>query len=147
MLGFKLNYLYKKGPWRQGTISIFDGLSQYSMMVMRSESCEFECLNIHMIGKFGSWLTSSTACNIRQISEWLSHLPQEKMTVISDDMFKCIFMNAKFCVLIRVSLMFVFKDLIDNKSSLFQVMAWCRTSNKPLPEPMMIQFTDAYMQH
>ena len=36
---------------------------------------------------------------------------------------------------------------IDNKSALVQVMAWRRTGYKPLPEPMLAQFTDAYMGH
>ena len=27
-----------------------------------------------------------------------------------------------------------------------EVMAWRQTGDKPLPEPMMTQFTDAYMQ-
>ena len=34
-----------------------------------------------------------------------------------------------------------------NKSALVQVMAWRRTGDKPLPEPMMPQFPDAYMCH
>ena len=37
---------------------------------------------------------------------------------------------------------FVPKHLIDNKSSLLQVMACCQTGNKPIPEPMMTQFND-----
>ena len=56
-------------------------------------------------------------------------------------------MNEKFCISIQVSQKFVPKGLIDSKSTLFQVMAWCLTGNKPLPEPMMTQFTDAYMLH
>ena len=36
---------------------------------------------------------------------------------------------------------------IDNKSVLVQVMAWRRTGDKPLPEPMLDEFTDAYMRH
>ena len=28
-----------------------------------------------------------------------------------------------------------------------QVMAWRQTGDKPLPEPMLTQFIDAYMQH
>ena len=36
---------------------------------------------------------------------------------------------------------------IDNKPALAQVMVCRRTGDKPLPEPMMTQFTDAYMQH
>ena len=35
----------------------------------------------------------------------------------------------------------------DNKPALVQVMTWRRTGDKPLPVPMMIQFTDAYMRH
>ena len=42
---------------------------------------------------------------------------------------------------------FVPKDLIDNKAALVQVMAWRRTGDKLLPEPMLMQFTDAYMRH
>ena len=37
--------------------------------------------------------------------------------------------------------------LIDNKSALVQVIAWRRTGDKPLPEPMMTKFIDAYMRH
>ena len=39
------------------------------------------------------------------------------------------------------------KGPIDNKSALIQVMAWRRTGVKPLPEPMLAQFTDVYMRH
>ena len=65
----------------------------------------------------------------------------------TDDNFKCIFMNEKFCILIPISLKFVPKGLIDNMSALVQVMAWCLTGDKPIPEPVMTHFTDAYMQH
>ena len=52
-------------------------------------------------------------------------------------------MNEKFCILILISLKFVPKGSNDNKSVLVQVMAWCQTGAKPLPEPMLAQFTDA----
>ena len=51
-------------------------------------------------------------------------------------------MNETFCILIRISLKFLLKDPIDNKSALVQVMAWRRTGDKPLPEPVLTQFTD-----
>ena len=63
------------------------------------------------------------------------------------DISKCIFMNEMFCIWIRISMKFVPKRPIDNKSALVQVMAWRRTGDKPLPEPMLTQFTDTYMQH
>ena len=65
----------------------------------------------------------------------------------ADDIFRCIFVNEKFCILIQISLKFVPKGQIDYKSALFQVMAWRRTGDKPLPEPMLTQFTGAYMRH
>ena len=48
---------------------------------------------------------------------------------------------------IQISLKFVPRSPVDNKSALVQVMAWRRTGDKPLPEPMLTQFTDAYMRH
>ena len=51
-----------------------------------------------------------------------------------------------FCILIRISLNFVPKGPFDNEWALVQVMAWRRIGDKPLPEPMLIEFTDAYMQ-
>ena len=50
-----------------------------------------------------------------------------------------------FRILIELSLKFVPKGPIDDKLSLVQVMAWRLIGDKPLPEPMMTQFTDAYI--
>ena len=41
-------------------------------------------------------------------------------------------------------LKFVLKVPIDDQPSLVQVMAWCQTGTKPLPEPMMTQIIDAH---
>ena len=57
------------------------------------------------------------------------------------------FMNETFSILIRISLKFDPKGPTDNKSVLVQVMAWRRTGDKPLPEPMLAQFAEAYMRH
>ena len=38
--------------------------------------------------------------------------------------------------------MFVLKGSIDNKLVLIQIMAWCQPGDKPLPGPVMSQFTD-----
>ena len=53
----------------------------------------------------------------------------------------------KFGISMQISLKFVPMGPIDYKSALVQVMAWRRTGDKPLPEPMLAQFTDAYMRH
>ena len=57
--------------------------------------------------------------------------------IFADDIFKGIFMNEKFSIAIRISLKFVPKGPINNKSALDQVMAWRLTGDKPLPEPML----------
>ena len=54
-------------------------------------------------------------------------------------------MNEKFCFSIRFSLKFVPKGPFDNKLAMVQVMAWRRTGDKPLPEPMLTHFPDAYI--
>ena len=77
----------------------------------------------------------------------LTHLPLDKMAAISADIFKCIFSNGNDRIQIQISLKLVPKSPIDNKPALVQVMAWHGTGDKPFPEPMMTQFTDAYMRH
>ena len=79
--------------------------------------------------------------DVQLISPWTRWPP------FADDIFKCIFMTESFCVLIQISLKFVPKGPIDSKSALVHVMTWRRTGNKPLPEPMLAQFTDAYVWH
>ena len=64
-----------------------------------------------------------------------------------DDAYKRIFMNGKFCILVWISLKFVPTGPIDSKPALVPVMAWRRTGDKPLPEPMLTQLTDAYTRH
>ena len=67
--------------------------------------------------------------------------------ILADNIFKCIFIQENGKILIQISLKLIPRSPIDNKSALVQVMAWRRTGDKLLPEPMMTQFTDAYMRH
>ena len=73
--------------------------------------------------------------------------PGENGCHFADNILKCIFLNEKFCIWIRISLKFISKGPIDNNWALFQVMAWCQIGDKPLPEPMLIQFINTYMRH
>ena len=61
--------------------------------------------------------------------------------------YRMIFLSENDIIPIRISLKFVLRSPIDNKSALVQVMARRRTGDKPLPDPMPTQFTDVYMQH
>ena len=67
--------------------------------------------------------------------------------MLADNIFKCIFLNENDRILIKISPKFVPRSPIDNNLALIQVMAWHQIGDKPLPEPMMSQFTDAYMWH
>ena len=56
----------------------------------------------------------------------------------ADDIFRCIFVNGKFCILIKILLKFVPKGSMDNKPALVQIMAWCGLGHKPLSEPVYV---------
>ena len=56
---------------------------------------------------------------------------------VADNIFRCIFVNEKFSILINILMKFVPKGLIDNNPALVQVMAWRWTGDKPLPEAML----------
>ena len=46
----------------------------------------------------------------------------------------------------KIKLKFIPKGTIDNNPALVQIMAWRRIGDKPLSEPMLNRFTDAYMR-
>ena len=56
----------------------------------------------------------------------------------ADDIFMCNFFNENCCILIKFSLKYVRKGPIDIDPTLVQIMAWRRSGDKPLSEPMMI---------
>ena len=63
----------------------------------------------------------------------LTHWGRDKMASISQTTLS----NA-FCWIKMISLNFVPKGPINNIPALVQIMAWCRSGNKPLSEPMMV---------
>ena len=73
--------------------------------------------------------------------------PGNMAAIIADDIFKCIFLNENVRISIKISLKFVPKRPINNVPVLVQIKAWRRPGDKPLSEPMLTQFTDAYMRH
>ena len=78
----------------------------------------------------------------------LTNLPLDKMAdILADDIFKRIFLNEKIWNSNKISLKYVPWGLIDSMSALVQIMAWRRSGDKPLSEPMLTQFTDVYMRH
>ena len=64
--------------------------------------------------------------------------PRQNGRRFPDDIFTWIFVNENIWILIKISLKFVPKGLINYIASLVQIMAWRRPSDKPLSEPMMV---------
>ena len=73
--------------------------------------------------------------------------PRQNDRHIVDDIFNCIFVNDKFCILIKISLKVIPMGPIDNKPASVYTMVWRRIGDKPLSEPVLTQCTDAYMRH
>ena len=72
-------------------------------------------------------------------ASWINTLrPRQNGRHFPDDILKCIFFNENVRIAIEISLKFVPKGPINNISALFQIMAWCRSGDKPLSEPMMV---------
>ena len=65
------------------------------------------------------------------------------IAILADDIFKWISLNEHGRIPIQISRKFVPMNPIHNKPALVQVIAWHRTDDKPLPEPMMTQSTAA----
>ena len=64
--------------------------------------------------------------------------PRQNGRRFADDIFKRIFVNENIRISIKISLKFVPKGPINNNPTLVQIMAWRRSGDKPLSEPMMV---------
>ena len=64
--------------------------------------------------------------------------PRQTGCHFPDDIYKCIFLNAKVWISINISLKFINEGPIINMTILVQIMAWRRPGDKPLSEPMMV---------
>ena len=64
--------------------------------------------------------------------------PRQNGLRSADDTFKRIFLNENVRISIKISLKFVPKCPINNITALVQIMAWRRSGDKPLSEPMMV---------
>ena len=65
--------------------------------------------------------------------------PRQNGRHFPDDTFKRIFLDENIRISIKISLKFVPKGPINNIPALVQIMAWRRTGDKLLSEPMMVR--------
>ena len=75
--------------------------------------------------------------NVWNISQFNTLRPRQNGRRFADDTFKRIFLNENVRFSIKISLKFVPKGPINNNPALVQIMAWRRSGDKPLSEPMM----------
>ena len=81
--------------------------------------------------------SSSGLGRVAWIILWLNTLrPRQHGHHFADDSLRCIFLNWNSCILNKISLKYIPFSLIDNMRALVQIMAWRRTSDKPLSEAM-----------
>ena len=74
--------------------------------------------------------------------------PRQNRCHFADDIFTCIFLNETVLIPIKISLKIVPQGPINNIPALVQIMAWCRSGDKPLSEPVMVSLlTHNYMRH
>ena len=64
--------------------------------------------------------------------------PRQNGRRFADDTFKLFFLNENVRILIKISLTVVPKGSINNNPALVQIIAWRRSGDKPLSEPMMV---------
>ena len=64
--------------------------------------------------------------------------PRRNEQHFADDIFKRIFFNENVWISIKISLKFVSKGPINNIPAMIQIMAWRRSGDRPLSEPMMV---------
>ena len=103
-----------------------------------------------LIREIGPWIPlrlsikdlchNANGCHLQLLFTLTNLPPGQNGHHFADDIFRCIFVNEKFCILIKISLKFVPKGLIDNNRALVWIMAWRWLRDS-------IHLTDAYMQH
>ena len=67
--------------------------------------------------------------------------PRQNVCQFADDSFECIFLNETIWLSMKIPVMFVPMDSINNIPGLVQILAWRRPGDKPLSEPMMFRLS------
>ena len=88
---------------------------------------------------FNIWMTQMVGNLLHRRKGSVNTLrPRRNGRYFADDIIKCIFFNENVWISIKISLKFVPKGPINNIPALVQIMAWRRSGDKPLSEPMVV---------
>ena len=121
----------------------------YELVLIYRQSATWIFLGIHLSAFWQEIFSTSMTEICFKISHlsWPAHFPCEWVNSLrprqngrhfTDDVFKCIFLNENVWISPKISLMLVPKVRHNNISALGQIMAWHRSGDKPLSEPMIV---------
>ena len=118
------------------------------------------CLGLNVLRSEPWWSRSVMPYGVWSTMEFMGHWVQwvyhHRLTLINssspgqnrhhfiEGMLKCIFLNKNIWISNKIWLECIPWGLIHSVSALVQMMAWRHPGEKPLSEPMLTQFTDAY---
>ena len=115
-----------------------------TIKLMAIHVCPHDRQNFHAVPALLFLLVSDTD-RCYPFTSGLFHLvtvitlrPRQNGRRFADDTFKRIFLNENVRISIEISLKLVPKGPISNIPALVQIMAWRRSGDKPLSEPMMV---------
>ena len=113
MLGLRLRHVCKRGYWAaSGDLSVAD-----ITLVADELAMQHPCHRVNTLR------------------------PRQNGRHFADDIYKWIFLNENVWIPIKISLKFVPRGPINNIPALVQIMAWRRSGDKPLSEPIMVGLT------
>ena len=101
----------------------------YTSLGLNELNPEHSSLSTYYRGRLRIWC-ANTVNTLR---------PRQNDHYFADDTLKRIFLNETFRFSIKISLTFVPKGPINYIPALVQIMAWRRSGDKPLSEPMMVR--------
>ena len=122
--------------------------TKFSEMLIEIHTFSFK--KIHLKMSSGKWRPFCLGLNVlsrglldtQHLTAWNTPRCEQNGCQFAGGIFICISLNENYCILISISLKFVQGYPTDINSTLVQVMAWCQTGTKPLPEPMLTNILD-----
>ena len=115
--------------WTNAWILLFGLLeTNFSEILIKTHTFSFKKMHLKILS--AKWRQFCLALNTLR--------PRQNGRRFADDTFKRSFLNENVRISIKISLKFVPKGPINNNPVLVQIMAWRRSGDKPLSEPMMV---------
>ena len=115
-------------------MNVFHALSTIAARLSCS-SIHVLCTLVCVVGTITLNVTHESLVSPNPIC-WICYVIHKDMYLTQDP--NRIFLNENIRISIKISLKFVPKGPINNNPALVQIMAWRRSGDKPLSEPMMI---------